>query len=349
MLLVFFCFFFFQAEDGIRDKLVTGVQTCALPIYGGNAITSYTVTSSPDGKTASTGGAARSATVAGLKNGTTYTFTVKATNSIGTGPASAASNAVKPTGSASSSQGYALLGDDGGVYSFGTAGNFGSLAGVPLNQPPIGMAFTPTGNGYWIVARDGGIFSFGDATFHGSMGNAKLNAPVLGMEPTPTGAGYWLFAADGGIFSFGDATFHGSMGASKLNAPVIGMAATSTGGGYWLVAQDGGIFSFGDAQFFGSTGDIKLNQPVFDMAPMPDNAGYRLVARDGGVFSFGSAKSKFFGSAANANPATVIGIGVTPTGNGYWIADQRGVVYAFGDARALGDLSGKGVTVVGFA
>ena len=24
---------FFQAEDGIRDDLVTGVQTCALPIY----------------------------------------------------------------------------------------------------------------------------------------------------------------------------------------------------------------------------------------------------------------------------------------------------------------------------
>src|SRR5258708_14827996 len=26
-------FFFFQAEDGIRDDLVTGVQTCALPIW----------------------------------------------------------------------------------------------------------------------------------------------------------------------------------------------------------------------------------------------------------------------------------------------------------------------------
>src|SRR3989440_6613480 len=26
-------FFFFQAEDGIRDLIVTGVQTCALPIY----------------------------------------------------------------------------------------------------------------------------------------------------------------------------------------------------------------------------------------------------------------------------------------------------------------------------
>ena len=27
-----FFYFFFQAEDGIRDDLVTGVQTCALPI-----------------------------------------------------------------------------------------------------------------------------------------------------------------------------------------------------------------------------------------------------------------------------------------------------------------------------
>src|SRR5438067_5961046 len=30
--LFFFFFFFFQAEDGIRDRNVTGVQTCALPI-----------------------------------------------------------------------------------------------------------------------------------------------------------------------------------------------------------------------------------------------------------------------------------------------------------------------------
>src|SRR5258708_16978565 len=29
---IIFFFFFFQAEDGIRDDLVTGVQTCALPI-----------------------------------------------------------------------------------------------------------------------------------------------------------------------------------------------------------------------------------------------------------------------------------------------------------------------------
>src|SRR6266508_5444682 len=33
VLLVMVFFFFFQAEDGIRDGHVTGVQTCALPIY----------------------------------------------------------------------------------------------------------------------------------------------------------------------------------------------------------------------------------------------------------------------------------------------------------------------------
>src|SRR5205823_8283669 len=38
--------FFFQAEDGIRGKLVTGVQTCALPIWieaGGAASTAATI------------------------------------------------------------------------------------------------------------------------------------------------------------------------------------------------------------------------------------------------------------------------------------------------------------------
>src|SRR5699024_11255760 len=34
-------FFFFQAEDGIRDRNVTGVQTCALPICNDSNFASY--------------------------------------------------------------------------------------------------------------------------------------------------------------------------------------------------------------------------------------------------------------------------------------------------------------------
>ena len=61
---------------------------------GGFTITGYTVTSNPGGITAT--GTASPITVNGLTNGTSYTFTVTATNSYGTGPSSTASNSVTP-------------------------------------------------------------------------------------------------------------------------------------------------------------------------------------------------------------------------------------------------------------
>ena len=81
---------------------------------------------------------------------------------------------------------------DGGVFSFGDAGYFGSQGGSALNSPIVGIAPTPTGNGYWLVAADGGVFAFGDASFLGSEGGSRLNSPVVGIAPTPTGNGYWL-------------------------------------------------------------------------------------------------------------------------------------------------------------
>src|SRR5699024_11751249 len=41
VLLSYVLFFFFQAEDGIRDRNVTGVQTCALPIFMIGNVPSY--------------------------------------------------------------------------------------------------------------------------------------------------------------------------------------------------------------------------------------------------------------------------------------------------------------------
>jgi hypothetical protein len=61
---------------------------------GGSAITNYTVTSSPEGITGT--GATSPIVVSGLTNGTAYTFTVTATNAMGTGPASLPSNSATP-------------------------------------------------------------------------------------------------------------------------------------------------------------------------------------------------------------------------------------------------------------
>ena len=71
--------------------------TWTKPDDGGSTITGYTVTSSPDGQTCTTSDAdALTCDVTGLTNGTAYTFTVTATNAVGTSAASSASNSVTP-------------------------------------------------------------------------------------------------------------------------------------------------------------------------------------------------------------------------------------------------------------
>ena len=79
---------FIRATGGYAQATVTWGP--ASSTGGGSPITGYTVTSSPGGKTCTTTGAT-SCVVGGLANGTTYTFTVKATNVHGTSPSSVAS------------------------------------------------------------------------------------------------------------------------------------------------------------------------------------------------------------------------------------------------------------------
>jgi hypothetical protein len=230
---------------------------------------------------------------------------------------------------------YWLVASDGGIFSFGGAGFFGSTGGTPLNKPIVGMAGTNDSNGYWLDASDGGIFAFGDAGFYGSMGGQPLNEPVVGMAATHDGGGYWMVASDGGIFAFGDAGFYGSMGGHPLNQPVVGMATTPDGGGYWLVAADGGIFSFGDAGFYGSTGNIHLNQPITGMTANPNGQGYWFVAADGGVFAYGNAP--FYGSLGGVpQNRPIVAMASDRKGDGYWFTNSNGAVSAFGQATYWG-------------
>jgi hypothetical protein len=230
--------------------------------------------------------------------------------------------------------GYRFVASDGGVFNFGPgAPSLGSLGGMSLNAPIVGMAVMPAGDGYYLVAADGGVFTFGSAQFYGSTGNLHLNKPIVGMAVTADGGGYWLVASDGGIFSFGDAWFYGSTGNLVLNKPIVGMATAVNGLGYYLVASDGGIFSFpagaGGPTFFGSTGNLVLNKPIVGMT-VPVSGGYYLVATDGGIFAFptGAGGLPFYGSTGNITLNKPI-VGMAAVAGGYYLSGSDGGIFSF--------------------
>lgn len=238
--------------------------------------------------------------------------------------------------------GYWLVGTDGGVFTEGTATFHGSAANQPLASPVLAIAPTPTGRGYWLVTADGGVFSYGDAGFYGSAYGYRLSAKIVGIAATPTGHGYWLVSGDGGVFAFGDARFFGSLAGIKLVGPIVGIEATIDGGGYYMVGSDGGVFTFGDAQFHGSLpvfcGICAATSPVLGISIDLSGNGYWVIAQNGGVFAFGDAQ--FYGSAyAPGGTKSWEAITSTLDGAGYWLLARDGTVQAYGDATFRGSVN----------
>ena len=98
-----------------------------------------------------------------------------------------------------------MVSADGGVFSFGDAGYFGSLSGHRLSSPVVAVAATPSGQGYWMAAADGGVFTFGDAPYRGAAGGSPIAGSVRSIVAAPDGTGYWLTARSGAVISFGGA------------------------------------------------------------------------------------------------------------------------------------------------
>src|SRR5437868_12644008 len=70
--------------------------------------------------------------------------------------------------------GYWLLAQDGGIFSYGGARFYGSTGNMHLNPPVVGIAPTPRGRGYWPGACDGGILLLGLARSHGAIAAADF-------------------------------------------------------------------------------------------------------------------------------------------------------------------------------
>ena len=155
---------------------------------GGSAITSYTVTSSPGGITKS--GASSPITVTGPTNGTAYTFTVKATNAVGTGAASATSNSVTPAAPI-------VVGRIFYVSTSGSDANDGLSTATPFSSLPKAES-AATSAGDTIALKRGNTWSSTTAL--------KIGHGGITGKPIVWDGGLWGSGANAVIRSSGNRT-----------------------------------------------------------------------------------------------------------------------------------------------
>ncbi len=306
---------------------------------GSPNVTGYVITPKPacacSGLTA--GGTAHITTVSGLSAGTSYTFSVRAENSAGTGVSSASTNAVTPV----ATEGFWLAATDGSVFGAGSAVGAGGVT-APATDPVVGISASAI-SGYYLVQRDGAVTARGGARYFGDLVTHHVAAyDIVAIAPTFDGGGYWLVGADGGEFAFGDARYHGSLPQLGVRVgDVVGMVATPSGSGYLLVGADGGVFAFG-ARYHGSLPALGVHvADIVGILPTGGEEGYVLVGSDGGAFVFGHG-SGYHGSLPGQGVTVedVVGLALTRDGGGYWMAGADGSIYAFGDAQRISTPAG---------
>ncbi|WP_312564424.1 DUF4347 domain-containing protein [Diaphorobacter sp.] len=180
---------------------------------GGAAITGYTVTSAPPGGTGT--GAASPISVTGLTNGVAYTFTVTATNSAGTGPASAASNAVTPKAA------QTITFANPGAQNYGTSPDLSVLGGGASATSGLPVTFTSSTTGVCTITS-GGVLTFVTA------GTCTINADQAGnasyLPATQVSRSFTVNAIVPGAPTIGTAI------AGDTQASVAFTAPTNTGG-----------------------------------------------------------------------------------------------------------------------
>ena len=201
------------------------------PDANGSPITGYTVTSSTGGRTCTWSTGPLSCTVTGLTNGTAYTFTVHATNGLGIGPASAASNSVtpaghplKPTNVAGTPYNQSVL-----VSWQAAPGNGSPITGYTVTSTPGGKTCTTTGALSCTVTglANGTPYTF-TVRATNSIGDGPESDPSAAATPWPVPDAPTVLSAIG---LDGSAVVTWAAPASDNGSPITLYTVTSSPGG----------------------------------------------------------------------------------------------------------------------
>ncbi|WP_164137694.1 autotransporter domain-containing protein [Stenotrophomonas maltophilia] len=203
------------------------VQFSAPASNGGSTITGYTVTSSPGNLVAS--GASSPILVTGLSNGTAYTFTVTATNAIGTSAASAASNAVTPKAA------QTITFANPGTQNFGTVP---TLTATSSSGLPVTFSSSTTGV---CTITSGGTLTFlssGSCTVLADQAGDGMHESATTVSQTFT-----VVAVVPGAPTIGSATAGNSQASVTFTAPASNGGGSITG--YTVTSNPGGLTGSG--------------------------------------------------------------------------------------------------------
>ena len=334
---------------------------------GGATVSGYTVTSTPTARTCTTTGAL-ACTVSTLVNGRSYTFSVKAQNVKGTGPASTSSTPVVPSAAPGPPGRPATTGGDQQVtltWSAPATDGGASVSGYTVTSTPTGRSCATTGaltctvdglkNGtaYTFVVTARNVKGTGPASTPSvPVVPATVPGPARTLSATTAPAGVTLTwnapSTDGGAAVTTYQVYRGAAPGAEGIAPIATVAGTSyldggvVGGAtyyYNVVAVNRVGPSVPSAEL--AVGDFLTAATGAHMASTPDGKGYWLVTPTGAVTPYGTAASYGSLPAAGVTVDDIVGMASTPDGKGYWLVGSDGGVFSFGDAAYFGSMGGR--------